>query len=158
MKTLALLTLLCAVLAQAQSHDTRLMTPAQYKEFLDKVDAELPKWETALQKIDSTKSDVSYAVGKQIEQWRDLALTEVSWSRRHVAKEHVKHTVSGELKLQGSLEGAFTAMDSLAQAEVAAGLTLPDLDKYASEQGSLIDRIRNDVMARVELLEKRTCP
>jgi len=134
------------------------MTPAEYKEFLDKVDAELPKWETALQKIDPAKSDVSYAVGKQIEQWRDLALKEVTWARQYVAKERVKHTVSGELSLKGFLEGVFSVMDNVAQTEVAAGVKLSELEKFATEQGSLNIRIGNDVIARVELLEKGTCP
>ena len=158
MKILALFTLLCAVIAQAQDHDTQLLTPSEYKEFLDKVDADLPKWETALKKIDPAKMNVSYAVGKQIEQWKDHALENVTWSRENVAKERVKHTVSGELRLKTFLQGAFDAMDEVLRIEETAGVMRSDLEKYEPEQGTLISRIHNDLIARVELLEKGTCP
>ena len=156
--TIVMLTLLLCSVAPAQSHDTRLMTTAEYKDFLDKVEVGLPKWEAALKRVDPAKTDVSYASGKQIEQWRDLGLKEVEWVRQHLAKERAKHTVSGELALRGFLEGVFNLMDSVVQTEVAAGITLSDLEKYAPEISSLVIRIANDVTARVELLEKATCP
>ncbi len=134
------------------------MTPTEYKEFLNKVDSELPRWTASLEKIDPSKSNVSYAVGKQIDKSRDLALKEVGWTAQYVTKERTKHTVSDELALKGFLDGVFSAMESVVQAEDAAGVTLSDLDKYAAEQGKLIGRVGNDVSARVELLEKATCP
>lgn len=108
--------------------------------------------------VDPAKSNVSYAVGKQIEQWRDLSLKEAAWVHQYVGKERAKHTVSGELALRGFLEGVFNTMDNIVQTEIAAGITLSDLEKYAPEISPFIIRIANDATARVELLEKGTCP
>jgi hypothetical protein len=157
MKTLALFTLLCAV-AQAQSHETRLMTPAEYKEVLHEVELGLPKWEAALKKVDPAKTNVSYSVGKRIEGWKGLGLKEVAWVGQSTDKERVKHTVSGELALQEFLRGVFDMMDNVVQTEDEAGIVLSDLEKYAPDVSSLAIRIGNDVTARVELLEKATCP
>jgi hypothetical protein len=157
MKNLALFTLLCAV-SQAQSRDTRLMTPAEYKEVLHEVELGLPKWEAALKRVDPAKTNVSYAFGKRIEGWRGLGLKEVAWVSQSTNKERAKHTVSGELALQDFLRGVYDMMDNVVQTEDEAGIVISDLEKYAPEVSSLAIRIGNDVTARVELLEKATCP
>ena len=134
------------------------MSPTEYNKVLDQIAVESTKWEAALKKADPAKSNVSYAVGKQIVEWRELGLKEVAWARQTAAKERAKHTVSGELALEGFVEGVFNMMDNMVQTEIAAGITISDLEKYAPDIGSLRIRIANDVTTKVELLEKGTCP
>jgi len=134
------------------------MTMVEYRNFLDKVERQLPGWEAGLKRIDPAKTSASYAAGKQIVEFRDLALKEVGWVRENVAKERVKHTVSGELALKGFLQGVYDTMDSVVTTEIAAGITASNLESYAPDISPLVIRIANDVTARVELLEKGTCP
>ncbi|MFI5110806.1 MAG: hypothetical protein ACHP78_18445, partial [Terriglobales bacterium] len=136
----------------------RLMTDAEYKSFLSEVDGKLPEWEAALKKIDPAKADTSYAVGEKIVQYRDLALMQVGYAREFVAKQRVKRTVSGELALEGFLRGVFDTMGSVIVIETSAGITLSTLETFAPQISKLLGSISNDVTARVELLEKGTCP
>jgi hypothetical protein len=111
-----------------------------------------------LKRVDPAKANVSYAVGKQIEDHKALGLKEAGWAREWVAKQHVKHTVSGELGLKGFLQSLYDEMDSVNSTAVTAGIDTSGLERYAPEFGSLMIRIDNDLAARVELLEKATCP
>jgi hypothetical protein len=158
-QALALITLLClSSIAQTQGHDARLMSALEYKGVLDKIDAELPKWELSLKSVDPAKTAASYAVGKEIVGYRDIGLMQTGYVRQYVAKEHARHTVSGELALEGFLRGVFDAMESMVATETIAGVTASNVEKYAPEIAPLQARIGNDVTARVELLEKATCP
>lgn len=148
----------CAM-SQAQANDKRLMTPAEYKAFLHQVEAALPKWETALKNINPEKDErISYSLGKSFVEKRNVALLEVGNIRLFVAKQRVKRTVYGELALKGFLDSLYDLMGDVVNLEVAAGLTLSSLEKYAPELGALCGRIGSDVYARVELLEKGACP
>jgi hypothetical protein len=151
---------LCAlsITTPAIAADTRLMTDAEYKKLLDEVDNKLPQWEAALKSIDPAKSHASYAVGRDIVDYRDIGLTQVAYTRQSVGKQRAKRTVSGELALQGFLRGIYDAMSSVVEIEVASGLTLSTLEKFAPDLSKLTIPLANDVTARVELLEKGTCP
>ena len=155
-----LVALACAFCAAcpADAEDSRLMNGAEYKSFLNEVERKLPEWEAALKRIDPAKTNASYAVGKELNQYRDLALMEVGSVRQWVPKERAKHTVSGELALEGFLRSVFDAMDAVVRTEISGGITASSLENYAPEIGELVGRIVNDVIARVELLEKGTCP
>jgi hypothetical protein len=142
----------------ASATDTRMMTDAAYKSFLSEVESKLPVWEAALKKIDPAKSEASYEVGEKVVQARDLALMQVGYARQFVAKQRVKRTVSGELALQTFIHGVFDSMQSVVMMEISAGLTLSALETLAPQIGKLDGLISNDVIARVELLEKGTCP
>ena len=135
-----------------------MLTEAEYKKLLDRVEIALPVWETALKKVDPSKTNASYAAGKQIVENRDTGLTQIAYVRQWIAKQRTKHTVSGELALDGFLRGVFDAMDSVVVTEIAFGVTASDLEKYAPQLSPLLIQIANDVAARVELLEKGTCP
>ena len=111
-----------------------------------------------MNKVDPTNSNASYATGEKIVQYRDLTLKEVGWVREYVGKQRQKRTVSGELALDGFLRGVFDGMESIVSMEIAAGLTLSNLENYAPEISKLNIQIANDVTARVELLEKGICP
>jgi len=139
--------------------DTRLMTDAEYKTFLSDVDSKLPVWEAALKKVDPAKSDASYAVGEKVVQFRDLAPMQIQNARQFVAKQRIRRTVSGELALESFLRGIFDSTDSMMITEVSAGVTLSaELDAFAPQISKLEVLISNDVIARVELLEKGACP
>jgi hypothetical protein len=118
----------------------------------------LPEWEAELRKIDPAKTSASYTVGKDIVDYRNLALREIDYVRQSLAKQRAKHTVSGELSLDAFLRGVYDAMSSVVAMEVAGGITASNLDSTSLRLGKLNGRISNDVQARVELLEKRTCP
>jgi hypothetical protein len=157
---IVLLVSLCALgmVTRANATDGRLMTDAEYKSFLNDVESKLPAWEGALKKIDPAKSEASYSIGDQIGQARDLALMLVGYARQAVAKQRVKRTVSGELALETFIKGVFDSMQSIVMLEISAGLTLSTLETFAHHTGELDGLISNDVIARVELLEKATCP
>jgi len=159
--TAALVVLLCAsrVVSQSQVNDKRLMTDADYKTFLLQVEAELPKWETALKNIEPEKdSQISYALGKMIVENRDIGLMDIGNIRTRVAKLRVKRTVSDELVLSLSLQTLSDSIEEEVGVEAVANMTLSDLEKFAPELTTLRLRIVNDVIARVALLEKSTCP
>jgi|SRR5271165_3963373 len=143
---------------QAQDSDKGL-SDADFKTFLSQVELALPKWETALKNIDPGKDErISYTLGQSIVDKRDLGLTEVGNIRLYVAKQRVKRTVSGELTLFAFLQSLYDLMGDVVGLEVAAGLAISSLEKFAPELGALSGRIGNDVYARVALLEKGTCP
>jgi hypothetical protein len=155
---LPLLFLFAISLTQARATDDRLMTDAEYKSFLGEVEIKLPEWAAALRKIDPAKTSASYTEGKDIMDYRSLALREIDYVRQSLAKQRAKHTVSGELSLDAFLRGVYDAMSSVVAMEVASGITASNLESYFAEIGKLNGRIGNDVQARVELLEKGTCP
>ena len=154
----SLVVLLGSTLALAQSHNTQLMTPPEYKTFLDSVELELPGLESVLTSIDPAKTNASYAAGTRIVQFRNLSLKQIGWAREYVVQERAKHTVSGEFALEGFIRGIFDNLDTLGQLESAVGVRTAIVDKYAPELSPLMIRISNDLARRIELLEKGTCP
>ena len=157
----ALVVLLCAspVVSQSQVSDKRLMTDADYKTFLLQVEAELPKWEMALKNIDpETDARISYGLGKSIVENRNIGLMDIDRIHTKVAKLRVKRTVSDELSLSLSLQSIFDSIEDEVNIEAMANLTNSDIEKLAPELTTLRLRILNDVIARVALLEKGTCP
>jgi hypothetical protein len=157
----ALVMLSCAFCAsgQAQINDKRLMTDAEYKTYLHQVEAELPKWETDLKNIDFEKvPQISYPTGKLIVDKRDVGLIQIGYIRDCIAKQTVKRTVSGELSLYMHIQSLWSTWEDIGWLEISNDLTLTHLEKYISEFSELERRIGNDVIARVALLEKNTCP
>ena len=163
--------LLCVVGALAQSTtqgpagkdspltDKRLMSDADFMTFLLQVDSALPKWETALKSIEPEKdSQISYALGKMIVENRDIGLMDIGNIHTRVAKLRVKRTVSDELVLSLSLQTLSDSIEEEVGVEAIANMTLSDLEKLAPELTTLRLHIVNDVIARVALLEKGTCP
>ena len=135
------------------------MSDAEYRTVLAQIEAILPKWEASLWNIDPGKDErISYTLGQAIVQERDLSLTEVGNIRTYVAAQRVKHTVSGELALAGFLESLFDLMADETILEGGNGLRLASLDNYAFGLSALEIRVKNDAMARVDLLEKGACP
>ena len=142
-----------------QHPDARLITDADYKTFLIQIEAGLPKWEMALKNIDpQTDSRISYALGKSIAENRDVGLLEINYIRLRVAELRVKRTVSDELALRGFLESLYSSIEEEVAIETIGNLNLSDLEKFEPELSTLDMRIGNDVLARVELLEKGSCP
>jgi hypothetical protein len=105
------------------------MSTVEYRTVLDKINAELPRWELSLRSVDPAKTTASYAVGKQIVGYRDIGLMPTGYVRQYVAKERARHSVSGELALEGFLRGVFDAMESMVATETIAGVTASDVEK-----------------------------
>jgi hypothetical protein len=153
--------LFCASVSMvhAQTADKRLMTDAEYKNFLTEVDSALPKWEAALKSIEpENDSRISYAVGKMIVQNRDVGLIEIDNIRTYVAKLRKRRTVSGEVALYGFMQSLYDSMGAEVDTEAIANVTLSHIETFAPEMSTLGVRIGSDSMARLELLEKETCP
>lgn len=89
---------------------------------------------------------------------RNLCLSEIEDIRSNLARLRAKRTVSGELALLGFLQSLYDMAEETENIEDAAGVELSHFEKYAPSLGSLQMRLGNDVTARVELLEKATCP
>jgi hypothetical protein len=134
--------LLCASVSQAQSPN--LMSDADYKLFLARVEAALPKWETALKGIDLSDS-------------RTAGLTEVDNIRTYIHFQRQERTVFGELVLKHSIESLFEMGEQIVWKERLFGTNLTSLDKYAADLIVLNGRLSDDVMERVDMLEKGTC-
>jgi hypothetical protein len=167
----ALVLLSCAVGAPAQSTpqyddvrhsqppDKRLMSDADFKIFMLRVEAVLPIWEAQVRSIDLEKyPQISYARGKSITDKRNLELMEISNVRLYLARLQAKRTVSGELALSGFMQALYDFGEEIVWEEAVSGLALTSLEKYEPQLSELIMRIGNDVNARVALLEKGTCP
>src|SRR5437868_6245055 len=88
----------------AHAADSRIMTDAEYKIFLNEVSSKLPEWKVAFKTIDPAKSDVSYDLGEKIVRYRDLGLKQTNWVHEFVEKQQLKRTVSGELALREFLQ------------------------------------------------------
>lgn len=159
--TLAVLALLCgAFSASAQPlADNRLISDADFKAFLAQLEDSIPKWDAEFRGVDVDKNEqISYAVGKMIVDRRNLCLSEIEDIRSNLARLRAKRTVSGELALLGFLQSLYDMAEETENIEDAAGVELSHFEKYAPSLGSLQMRLGNDVTARVELLEKATCP
>ncbi len=135
------------------------MTEAEYKAFLLQVDVLLPQVEAEFKKIDLEKfPNLSYARGKSLADQQRLGLMEVGYSRDFVARQRIKHTVSGELALKGFLDSLLNEGQEMLWEEDSSGIKATNLEKYAPELSALVIRISNDVTVRVELLESGSCP
>jgi hypothetical protein len=156
-----LLLLVCAfgVECPAQEDVNKPLSDSDYKAALLQIEKTLPKWESALKAIaPENEPKATYAEGKAISDWRDVGLMEIGNIRIYIAKERVKRTVHGELSLQGFLQSLYDASEEITWREIIGGLTASNLEKYAPELGPLCARIGSDVLKRVALLEKSTCP
>jgi hypothetical protein len=153
--------LLCvsSAVSQTQSADPRLMSDADYKVFLSKVEAELPKWETELKGINLEKApQLPYPVGKSIADSQTVGLMEIDNIRTAIHSQRQKRTVYGELAIKGCLDSLFDMAEEIVWSESIEGVTLTSLEKYGPELSTLNMRLATDAMARVQLLEKGTCP
>jgi hypothetical protein len=145
--------------SQTKSDSTGIISDSDFKTFLSQVETALPKWEAALKNINPEQnSQISYALGNTMVQNRSIGLAEIPSIRIYIAKLRSKRTVSGELTLSGLLRSVYDCMDYETTLEAIANLKLTDLEKFAPEFSAITLRIANDVIARVALLEKGTCP
>jgi hypothetical protein len=143
---------------QAQAVDERLMTDAEYNTYLHQVEAALPKWERDIKNIAPEKvPQISYSEGKLIADQLDVGLMQIGYIRDRVAKQTVKRTVSGELALYNHIQSLWFTWETIGMLEIAHNLALTHLEKHRPELSELERHIGNDVIARVELLEKNTC-
>jgi len=153
--------LLCvsSAVSQSQPADLRLMSDADYKAFLSQVETALPKWETDLKNIDLEKvPQLPYPVGKSIADSQTVGLMEIDNIRTFIHSQRQRRTVYGELALKGFLDSLFDVGEEIVWREAIEGVTLTSIEKYGPELSSLNMRLATDAMARVQLLEKGTCP
>ena len=143
-----LLVCIFAAVGHAQDKDKRMMTDADYKTFLTQVEAALPKWETALKNIEPERvRRTSFATGK--------SLIDIGQIRATIAEQGVKRTLSGELTLLGSMQ-SLDEMGKVIGWEQTMNGTPTSLEKFDPESSALIAHIRDDVRARIALLDKST--
>jgi len=154
--------LICSSFAAAQTEisDKRLMSDADFRTVVKQVETTLTALETQFKGIDLDKvPQISYSRGKSIEAQRDLGLMEIDIVRKEVLKLRVKRSVSGELALEKSLDTLFYSTALWESADDFRSLAhFDDSVRAGLDAGMLVTRIGNDVQARVEMLEKGTCP
>jgi hypothetical protein len=144
--------------SQAQINNQAVMTNADYNTFLTRLEAALPQWESALNKIEPEKApEVSYSMGKSIVNSRDYSLTNVTSIREFVAKQRAKRTVSGEFSIYVSLNSLFSGISSVGALQQVAGMNSYRIMNYLPEVASFYSSLGFDVSARVELLENGQC-
>jgi hypothetical protein len=152
---IAFLFALSGGMTSSQTTDIRLMTEVDYKSFLLAVEAKLPEWRAAFKAIDPAKTNLSYAVGEKVVRYRDIGLMQIESAANYTKQESLKHSVASELWLQASLQGIYDSMQAMVVYDPSLELSV---EKYAPEIGGLVGKIAKDSYARVELLEKGTCP
>jgi hypothetical protein len=131
------------------------MSDAEYHAFLSEVEAKLPVWEAALKRVDPARVNMSYADGREVIGYRDLALKELGWTRTWIQKEHIHRQVSQELELIEFMDGLYTAIENL----LLRGQNVDvHLETFAPVMSDFIARGKSDLSPRVKLLEKQTCP
>lgn len=92
-------------------------------------------------------------------EFRDLGLLQVGYACQFIAKQRAKRSVFGELALEGFLRGIFDHLDSMMITEVSAGVTISsELAAFVPQISKFEILLSNDVTARVQLLERGTCP
>lgn len=156
-----ILFLLCAssAVSQAPISNPRLMSDADYKVFLSRIETALPKWEAAYKSIDLEKApQLSYSTGKSIADLQTVGLTEIDNIRTFIYFQRHKRSVQGELALMMFLNTLFDEGEEIVFREVMSGLTLSTLDKHGLEISTFSKDLFIDIQARVQLLEKGTCP
>ncbi len=147
------------VSSQTKSADLRLISDADYKTILSKIETDLPKMEAALKDIDpATNSQISYSSGQMIVQNRDTGLIEINNLWLFTASERKKRTVYGELALSAFLHSLFESIGEEVAMEAIGNVTLSRIENYAPEVSTVQAHLEADAMARVQLLEKGTCP
>lgn len=95
---------------------------------------------------------------KMIVQNRDMALMETGNIWPFAASERQKRTVYGELALSNFLQSLFESIAEEVASEAIENVALSHLENYAPELSTFQARLSADAMARVQLLEKGTCP
>jgi hypothetical protein len=89
---------------------------------------------------------------------RQIGLMQIADVRDFIAMQRRKRTVYGELALKGFLDSLFDAAQEIQWTEAVYGLNLSSLGKFAPKISAFSALIGIDAMARVQLLEKGTCP
>lgn len=154
--TIITLLLLCAPVSKAQSAD--LMSDADYKLFLDQVEATLSTWQSQLNGIDLEKMpQISYAFGKSITDSQTAGLREIDNIRLYILFQRKKRTVYGELALKGFMDQLFDDGEQIVWYESLIGANLTDLEKHAGDLSALRGRLITDAMERVRVLENSNC-
>lgn len=159
---LGVLFLLCLTSAdgQTQKADFRLMTNAQYKAFLSQVAAVLPGLKVDFQNLKPENDpQISYAIGQVVAENRAVGLMQIDDIRTEIEKQRQKRTVSGEVTLNNFVQELYESMSSeLAVEAMDTNLPPSHFERFIPEMSSIGVRIGNDSIARVQLLEKHTCP
>jgi hypothetical protein len=132
-----------------------LMSEAAYRSLLVTIEAKLPEWGAAFDRIDPSKTNLSYAVGEQVVLYRNIGLMQIDNAAKQIKQERDKHSVARELWLHASLQGIYDSIDALTLLDPSVDFPV---EKYVRELSVPIFEIGNDSHARVELLEKGTCP
>ena len=145
--------------SQTQKTDSRLMTDAQYKVFLSQLAVVLPRLEAAFQNLKPENDPkISYSIGQIITENRVVGLMQIDDIRTEIEKQRQKRTVLGEVTLNSFVQELYDSMESETGAEAIANVSLSHFEKFIPEMSSIGIRIGNDSIARVQLLEKHTCP
>jgi len=160
------LAMLCSITVMAQSKpDKRLMTEQEYSRYLDRLERVLPRWEKELRRIDAEKiPDISYSLGKAVMDFQNLGVIEMRTLQTEINQERIGRKVSRELGMATQLGGIYDTFGNQGQLLEESGAQAPGVKLWLADTIPLFKEIgeyriplMNDVQARVEQLEARSC-
>jgi hypothetical protein len=158
MKTLLLIVAMLPglVTAQTQQNAPLMMSKTGYDQLLKRIDTALPTWEAAIDKLDPSKTGVSYAVGKLQATRLDQLRQEFPSLRTALAEQKQTHSVSGELFLSTGLRNLQESVmtEVILRNDDQTFVSFGSVNQELDEIGSQLDI---DVFNRVKALEARSC-
>lgn len=116
--------LACIALMIALPCTAQVLTPSEHRDLLKKLDRCVPDWVQRIELLDIEKLNVSYSVGKNLEQEKDIILQNLSFMRKAIAQQLIQNRLSTDISLESSLEDVMnfsrTLLDSLPETAEAA--------------------------------------
>jgi hypothetical protein len=128
-----------------------------YGKLLDRLQADLGTWETALQKIDPGREGVPYKEGKLIESNQNVGLLQISNLRTMIHHEKQHRSVSGELYLGTFLAELSTDFYTLSIQGAFNNVSVEAVGGYGAEIGAMQKSFTQDGMDRVKAMEASSC-
>ena len=146
---------LFVLLISTHSSSAQMMSASQYREFVKGLDTSAAKWERQFESLKIEQLNVSYSVGKAIEQQKGVALQNLELIRQIIYERQLyKDDLSKDIRLEESLDIVMNMLSSIRNIipdEQAArwAQALPSL----SEIGEFDVSIRDHALAYADYLQ-----
>lgn len=133
------------------------MTPSEYHAFLKRLDSSVVKWQGQVESLNVEKLNVTFVIGKDIEQEKDVALKNLSLVRQIAQQQLIKHTLANDIDLDQSLEDAMNMLAGIVSllpedAQAARwGQSIPSVEEF----GAFVVPLRRHVLSYADELQAR---
>lgn len=129
----------------------------EYAGLLNKLQTNLASWEATLLKIDPGTGGASYAKGKDIETYRNVATAQISGLREMIRRERQQRTTYDELAMGMFLTELSADFYLLAEQGALNEMSVDAVSGYGREIGTMQKRLMEDALQRVRSMEAKDC-